>query len=100
MIFTNQFLWRLNGTIIFLFVLTIKHDSVLAQISGQDSQQFFEQGNQLIEQQIQDLQREAREKVKIQTEKGEKTQQQQLEPEQYQKPKIEQSPAAEFESQS
>ncbi len=38
--------------------LLIINNIALAQFRGQDSQQFFDQGNQLIEQQIQEMQRD------------------------------------------
>lgn len=56
-------------------IFTNNH-SVLAQFRGQDSQQFFEQGNQQIEQQIQEIQRD---NIQTERENQERQLEQQLE---------------------
>ena len=57
-------LFLLSFSLLNLLPIFTKQQLVLAQFRGQDSQQFFEEGNQQIEQQIQEIQRD-----KIQTER-------------------------------
>ena len=56
----SRYLW-LSGIIIGSSLSIIPSHKALAQFRGQDSQQFFERGNQVVEQQIQEIQKENRE---------------------------------------
>jgi uncharacterized membrane protein YhiD involved in acid resistance len=53
-----KFLSIASVSTISILVFNSNHNVALAQIRGQDSQQFFDRGNQLMEQQIQQIQQE------------------------------------------
>lgn len=76
-----------------IIIFNSNYSPVLAQFRGQDSQQFFDRGNQIIEQQIQQIQQENQQQLEIKTEAKEEKIESQLEVNTPEKDTVEETPS-------